>query len=53
METIETAASLMSKGWFIGSIDLSDAYYTIPIRVDDKIIEIQLERVIVRIYMLT
>ena len=36
MESIESAAALMAKDCFMGSIDLSDAYYTIPIRPQDR-----------------
>ena len=36
MESIHTAAALMMKGCFMGSVDLSDAYYTIPIRQEDR-----------------
>ena len=36
MESIHTAASLMRKGCFMGSVDLSDTYYTVPIRLADR-----------------
>ena len=36
MESIHTAASLMTKGCFMGSVDLSDAYYTVPVRLADR-----------------
>ena len=36
MESIESAAALMARDCFMGSIDLSDAYYTVPIRSQDR-----------------
>ncbi len=31
METIETVASMMTRGCFMASIDLKDAYYCVPV----------------------
>lgn len=31
MEDIRTAVKLMNKGWYMASLDLRDAYYSIPI----------------------
>ena len=31
MESVQTALHLMKKNWFVASIDLRDAYYSIPI----------------------
>ena len=36
MNTIHTAASLMTKNCYMGSIDLRDAYYTINIAEEDR-----------------
>ena len=31
MDTLETAKSLMRKDWYLASVDLSDAYFTVPV----------------------
>lgn len=31
MDTLETAKSLLRKDWFLSSVDLSDAYFTVPV----------------------
>ena len=37
METFHSAISAMRKGWvFFGSVDLTEAFYSIPIRGDDR-----------------
>ena len=36
MDTLLTALTLVSKGCFMASIDLKDAYYSVPIHTDDR-----------------
>lgn len=36
METLQTALDLMTKDCYFGSVDLSEAYYSIPIRKEDR-----------------
>ena len=36
MDTVETAISLISEGCFMTTIDLKDAYYSIPIAEEDR-----------------
>jgi hypothetical protein len=36
METLKTAVNLMVKDCFFGSVDISDAYYSIPICKEDR-----------------
>ena len=33
MDTLETAINMMKPGVFMASIDLKDAYYSVPIRI--------------------
>ena len=36
METLQTAVNLMTQNCFFGSVDISDAYYSIPIKSSDR-----------------
>lgn len=36
MENLQTAVDLCSPGCFMGSLDLSDAYYSVPILEEDR-----------------
>ena len=36
METLQTAINLMTRNCYFGSVDLSEAYYSIPIHENDK-----------------
>lgn len=36
MDTIQTALKLMRPGCFMASVDLKDAYYSIPIAAEDR-----------------
>lgn len=36
MENLQTAIDLCGTGCFMGSLDLSDAYYSVPIHEEDR-----------------
>ena len=36
MDTIQTALKLMRPGCFMASVDLKDAYYSVPIALEDR-----------------
>ena len=46
MGTFNTALDMMRKSCYMASIDLTDAYYTIPVAtVDQKYLMFQFERI--------
>ena len=44
---------LMKKNCFMASIDLADAYYTVPMAVEQKICTISLEKLVVSTHVST